>query len=160
MSWWILGFFGWVSDDPHQGSIGNLEPFFALCFVTILGPILDPAGIPKSTQNATFDEKWCHRNRCFIEFHYLQLFMSFLTFLWFFWFIFDEKSMFFPLLFSNVFSPFLKPAKAKFYAQAQCFEQFLLFVFFFKKCKNLREKSMKKVKTEKWPKLTTRGVPE
>ena len=38
---------------------------------------------------------------------------------------------------------------------------FYFFMFFLStNCKNLRKKSMKKVKPEKWPKMTTRGVPE
>ena len=38
-------------------AFGGLSPFFALVLVTILNPFLDPAGSPKSTQNATFGGK-------------------------------------------------------------------------------------------------------
>ena len=54
---------------------------------------------------------------------------------------------------------FSKRAKAKFYAQAQCFEQFLLFHFFLKKLQKSSKKIDEKGEARKMTKNDHQGVP-
>ena len=68
---------------------------------------------------------------------------------------------------NEILNVFFRPARVFFQtgkSQILCtgavFWAVFTFSFLSKNCKNLRKKSMKKVKPEKWPKMTTRGVPE
>ena len=138
-------------------AVRGLSHFFALFLVTILGPFLDPAGSPKSTQNATFGGKWGHRNGCFIDFSAFPVFSGFFMGFW-------AKNV---AKINEILNVFFRPARVFFQtgkSQILCtgavFWAAFTFNFFQKKMQKSSKKSMKRVKPEKWPQMTTRGVPE
>ena len=153
MSWWILGFFGWVSGDPHQRSIEVVEPFFCTFFGDHFGSIFGPGREPKIDPKRDLWRKMRSPEPVFYRF------FSFSCFFRLFHGILSQKCSKNQWNFERVFSScarfFFQTSKSQILCTGAVFWAVFTFSFFFQKIAKIFEKNRWKrwsqKNDQKWP---------